>query len=391
MAPAAESISFAGDFLSLNHTEQYLQLIRVKELHYRARHGMGEAELQAALDSLGLTADSRASKAVPHLGFAFTTNNDGSTHRVKRSEIHGALLLSGSTGSHRYSLDYYERSSTSDSLRRIESISCQVGAPLQMDLIRALHFAPFDPRDRPTHSTIYEFSADSFEHLTLSEPNDLELRLHLLDDQSRWGGLDTVGLNGRDLYDSVLLPLPPDRTQDCSSIPDCQAGANECVKSPIAGYTCQEVTPPSSGFSAIARAWRRSKTPVFEQIGFGALALLYGMLRRSPEGREYIASYYVASAFLKIDSNSLMKYQHALPHFNRAVKVLLAGSDDDVVVTRRLRDVVAQFVRDHRDAGHPRMHRVLDLLERDVNRFVDQPRSRVMDALDLGDLEITSD
>ncbi len=389
MMIAETDVRLAGKVQRFEHWEPFLRLISVERLHYRAVHGITQSEMTSILRGLAVPAERVGSPPRTHMVYVFSSDADGRGDQLDKSDVHGVLLFADQPNAEpghdvAYAVDYFEPD-RAGTLERIESISCTMHQPPGIDDIRALHYATFDPTALPAHSTIYEFRSDSFSRLATSRDADRELRFRLLGDQSRWGGLHTAGLYGRELYTSFALMLDNDPTPGiCGNMDGCQAGDSDCVPDPIAGYTCQEVSPPDGSCTAVAEALAASRLPMSERVNFGTLRLLHeDLLRQSSKGRDYIATYYTLTMFARTDRRVLWKYLKALPHFNRAIGALLVGSDDEIIVTPQLRDAVVELVHDHRDIDDSRLQLALDVVERDIKMFAGQRRVPILEAMEI--------
>lgn len=104
-------------------------------------------------------------------------------------------------------------------------------------------------------------------------------------------------------------------------------------------------------------------------------------LRRYEEGNEYIAMYYAFGDFVKTDPTSLLQSVAALPHLYKAVETLQNGKDNAVIVTPDLHRSVSAIIANHREVKDPRLQKMLDRMESDLNRFQGMRKSELLSHL----------
>jgi hypothetical protein len=101
-------------------------------------------------------------------------------------------------------------------------------------------------------------------------------------------------------------------------------------------------------------------------------------LRRYEEGNEYIAMYYAFGDFLKTDPASLLQSAAALAHLYQAVNALQNGNANAVIVTPELYRSALAIIKNHREVKDPRLQKMLDRVERDLNRFQGMRKSELL-------------
>jgi acetyl esterase/lipase len=104
-------------------------------------------------------------------------------------------------------------------------------------------------------------------------------------------------------------------------------------------------------------------------------------LSRYEEGNEYIAMYYAFGDFVKIDPASLLQSVAALPHLYKAVEALQNGKENAVIVTPELHRSMSAIIANHREVKDQRLQKMLDRVERDLNRFQGMRKSELLSLL----------
>jgi hypothetical protein len=104
-------------------------------------------------------------------------------------------------------------------------------------------------------------------------------------------------------------------------------------------------------------------------------------LRCYEEGNEYIKMYYAFGEFVKTDPASLLQSVAALTHLYNAVEALQNGKENAVIVTPELHRCLSAIIANHREVKDQRLQKMLDRVERDLNRFQGMRKSELLSLL----------
>jgi hypothetical protein len=104
-------------------------------------------------------------------------------------------------------------------------------------------------------------------------------------------------------------------------------------------------------------------------------------LRRYEEGNEYIAMYYAFGEFVKTDPASLLQSVAALPHLYKAIEALQGGNANAVIVTSEMHRSALAIIKNHRNVKNPRLQKMLDRVEKDLNRFQGMSKKELLSHL----------
>jgi hypothetical protein len=333
---------------SYRHNQRFLDVIGVTNLRHFFYRKVGWRPMEQLVGTLNSRlAPDRELRDVIWV-FLFTHGDECSAEAVQMGATHAVSVFARSADgmAHRY----FER--VDDGFQEIAELAITVKAMPDLDDVRLLHFAAFELGRLPDESAFYEFKAEygGVEHvLQLLDPG---LRTAVLVDAQKLAGAPTVGLNGHEVYTALLQQGQGLADANCGNSESCSAGTGSCEAVPqgmSAGYYCRTGVHGDAWVGVFTEAIRAGIVTL-DECDFPAIrTLITEMLPRSPQGRELMAYYYVASTRFRHDRRALEEYVAILPAIRECVRGLLYGSDDAVVVTEDVRAAWARIRALHTD------------------------------------------
>jgi hypothetical protein len=170
----------------------------------------------------------------------------------------------------------------------------------------------------------------------------------------------------------------------CGGNRDCPKGDDDTCGSPPGGpdKVCGAIGVGGDIFVDISRAFGKRGIVPSVPIDYVLLrSLRKDFLVNYKKGRDYVSYYYIAALFAKLDRSLLEKYVQAIPHLDKAIRELLSGADETVIVTTPLRDSMLDIINDHRDVQDAAFQEILDIVEKDLRYWHGMTKGQLIDAL----------
>jgi hypothetical protein len=382
---------------TFRHDQRFLTLIGVDELQHTFFRRVELPEMRELAAALGKRVHTGTAIDNPVWVFVFA-HGPGSDRSISAETTHALSVFSPATEGLR--LQHFERAG--ETLREVPALSMTTRAVPDLDDIRLLHFSHFEIGRLPRRSIIWEFKAVTWGVEDVLHRRDPRLREAVLLDAGKIGGAPAIGLYGDQIYATLLKDQGQGTGGHCGNDDACPIGEQGCVPVPprdSAGYTCGEADG-GDGWIGVVNAALKLELLAAENAELDLVRrFITEFLPRYPRGRQYVALYYAGSRSLRRDRRAIEQYVEVLPELGSALRQLLHGDDDSVVLSTELRDAMLRTIALHRRVRRPPFfwrfrrdlalrpdsrvfERILDVVEDDVRAFGGMRRSDLLRALE---------
>jgi len=362
------------------HNQRFLDVIGVEELQITFFKKVKSAEMYELAAALSRHIRPQQTCEDPLWLFIFAHGQEGSDHSISIDMTHAFSVFSPAAEGMRH--QYFQRDGSV--FREVSALDRTVSAIPDLDDIRLLHFASFDLGQLPSRSVILEFKAETWGIEDVLGEDDPSLRVALLLDAKRIAGAPTIGLYGDEVYTALLNDV--DGGGNCgnsTSCPQGTAGCREVKPSESAGYVCDDKTNSGDGWISVFERAMELDLVSIEDFDLGLVRMVMTeFLPKYPRGREYISFYYIGSLVLRHDTEAIEEYVRALPQLRKALRELMYGSDDSIVVPTQLRDAMLKIIALQRRVDMPVFQRILSVVQRDLETITGMRKSELLDLLE---------
>jgi hypothetical protein len=326
--------------LSYRSDERFLKVIGVEELRHLLFKKVPAKRVAEISSLLAAMLEPHPELGVVVWVFVFAHGAACTDDAAPRDSVHAVSLFCEVPAGleHRY----FERDGAG--FAEVDALKVTMSAFPTLDDIRLLHFAAFTLGELPVQSAFYEFKSGVWNFEDALKGSDYTLREALLLDAERLAGAPALGLYGNHVY-AALLQSPGDGAANCGNDPACGAGSNECEPVPqgeSAGYRCKAGISGDAWIDIFTQAIEQGLVSP-EDVDFpAARTFITESLPQSQRGRQLMALYYALSTVIRTDTAALEGYVAALPSIRAAIRGMLDGPPEAIVISPQLREAWAR-------------------------------------------------
>jgi hypothetical protein len=351
-------IELGAPIVHARYERPFLAVVGIDDLIHSVVNGLSESQLALCTAALLGRADTPDATGPVIQIFVYVASALDSSQEVNLDETAGFSLVMSTDSGLQHA--YHERAEDGR-FSLVGELSGTLEGIFDADDIRLIHFAAVGTRPLPKRSTILELNSGSWARRDFVRERNTRLRWSLLADPSRSQGARSLGL-----YSSTLFRMVAGEDGErCGSDEQCPVGKKSCSYPPGGPEkVCNLPEPQGDIFVDAERAVVKADPSKSHSIDFALVRAALDRLELSEVGRRIISAWYRLGLFFRTDSEMLPLIERLLPRIQAALRTIVEGNDDDILIDDELVTLVRDVVRAHRNVADRELQHLLDEIER---------------------------